>query len=85
MGHSVSKGRHTGQNLVRDVTYLREQVNKHEKAYKQLEKENEQLKHKFTKQSQEFEKIKEENINLKKALCLASPPQRNTNLVTESE
>ena len=74
MGHSVSKGRRTAQNesLVRDVTYLREQVSKHQKAYEALQQEHEQLKDKVTKQNQEFEKVKEENKDLKKALSLTS-------------
>jgi cell shape-determining protein MreC len=74
MGHSVSKGRRAAQNdsLVRDVTYLREQISKHEKAYEELQLEHEQLKDKVNKQDQEFEKVKEENMHLKKALSLAS-------------
>ncbi len=74
MGHSVSKGRRTAQNdsLVRDVTYLREQISKHEKAYDELQQQHEQLKNKVTKQTQDFEKVKKENIYLKKALSLAS-------------
>ena len=74
MGHAVSKGRRTAQNesLVRDVTYLREQVSKHQKAYEALQQEHEQLKNKVTEQNQEFEKIKEENVHLKKALSLTS-------------
>lgn len=75
MGHSVSKGRRKEQNsdsLLCDVTYLREQVGKHEKAYEALQQEHEQLKDKVTKQSLEFEKVKEENVHLKKALSLAS-------------
>lgn len=77
MGHSVSKGRRTLENasLVRDVTYLRGQISKHEEAYDKLQREHEQLKDKVNKQTQEFEKVKEENIKLKKALNSASVSQ----------
>ena len=75
MGHSVSKGRRTVQNdesLVRDVTYLREEISKHEKAYEKLQQEHEQLKDNAIKQKQELEEVKEENTHLKKALSLSS-------------
>ena len=85
MGHSVSKGRSKEQNdsLLRDVTYLREQVGKQEKAYEALQKEHEQLKNKVLEQTQEFEKVKEENVHLKKALSLASATGDDHNAISQ--